>query len=210
MNISAKILIVDDHPAVREGLSLLLEQDRHTLCGEASSRAELVALLSSVGPDIALVDLSLDEESGLVCIPDLLSSGIPVIVYSMHEDLKTVKRALDCGARGFVSKREASVSLLDAIQAVLGGTSYLSPRVAANLESIEGMIDTPTPSPQFSGREIQALTLLGQGATYADIASELDVSIRTVETYFNRMRIKLELDGMKALRKYALRECRPV
>lgn len=209
MSISAKILIVDDHPAVREGLALLLAQDRHTICGEASCRAELVDLLASVGPDIALVDLSLDEESGLVCIPDLLSAGTPAIVYSMHEDAKTVKRALDCGARGFVSKREASVSLLEAIQVVLGGTSYLSPRVVVNLGAEDDEIYTST-SPQFSGRERQALTLLAQGATYADIATELDVSIRTVETYFNRMLIKLELDGMKALRKYALRECGPV
>ena len=210
MGISAGILIVDDHPAVREGLALLLAQDRHTVCGEASCRAELLALLDSVRPALALVDLSLDEESGLVCIPDLLSRKIPVIVYSMHEDAKIVKRALDRGALGFVSKREVSVTLLEAIQAVLGGKLYLGPRVASNLEAEGNLIDAPVEPPQFSERERQILTLLAKGETNADIASKFDVSIRTVETYYSRIQIKLDLNGMKALRKYALREYRPL
>ncbi|MBI9081943.1 MAG: response regulator transcription factor [Pseudodesulfovibrio sp.] len=206
MSVSASIFIVDDHPAVREGLALLLAKDQHTICGEASSRTELMEQLDFLCPNLALIDLSLGEENGLTCISDLLSKNSHVIIYSMHEDAGIVKRALDHGAQGFVSKRESSAILLEAIQTVLGGDLFLSPRVAANLEAG----DAPIQPPQLSGRERQVLTLLAKGETNADIASKFDVSIRTVETYFNRIQTKLDLNGMKDLRKYAHREFRPI
>nr|WP_321513843.1 response regulator transcription factor [uncultured Pseudodesulfovibrio sp.] len=210
MSLSASILIVDDHPAVREGLALLLAKGEHTVCGEAACRTELLAQLDSVCPDLVLVDISLGEESGLDCIEDLVSMNLPGLIYSMHGSSQLVKRALNRGARGFVTKCETSTVLQEAIQTVLGGSIYLSPRVSTNLETDDDIADDSAPHPQFSERERQALTLLAQGETYADIASEFDVSIRTVETYFNRMLIKLELDGMKALRKYAFREYGPI
>ena len=206
MSVSASILTVDDHPAVREGLGLLLAKGQHTVCGEASCRDELLSLLDSVCPDLALVDIALGEESGLDCIQDLLSREISVLVYSMHGNAKIVNRALNRGAHGYVTKCETSVVLLEAIQTVLGGKLYLSPRVAANLEAEDCQVDSPVEPPQFSERERQALALLAKGETYADIASKFDVSVRTVETYFTRMLVKLDLNGMKALRKYALRE----
>lgn len=209
MSVCASIFIVDDHPAVREGLALLLAQDQHTVCGEASCRSELLTQLASTCPDLALVDLSLDKESGLICIPDLRSRKIPTIIYSMHEDAKIVKRALDHGAQGFVSKRETSTALLEAIQAVISGTVFLSPRVAANLEADGNRIDAPVQPPQFSEREREILVLLAKGETNADIASIFNVSIRTVETYYSRIQVKLGLRGMKALRKYALCEYKP-
>ena len=208
MSTSVNILIVDDHPAVREGLALLLAQDQHTVCGEASSRTELLTLLDSLSPDLALVDLSLGKESGLACIPDLLSKESPAIVYSMHEDAKIVKRALEHGAQGFVSKRETSIVLLEAIQTVLDGNQYLSPRIAANYKAEDFLISPQTPP--LSEREREILTLLGKGETNAEIAMKFDVSIRTVETYYSRIQVKLDLNGMKALRKYALREYRPI
>jgi len=210
MSIAANILIVDDHPAVREGLALLLAQDQHTVCGEASCRSELLSLLGSICPDLALVDLSLGEESGLICIPELLSKKCPTIVYSMHEDAGVAKRALNHGAKGFVSKRETSTVLLEAIQTALNGNLYLSPRIAANLEADGNLIDTPVQPPQLSEREREILILLAKGETNADIASTFNVSTRTVETHYSRIQIKLGLKGMKALRKYALCEFRPI
>lgn len=206
MSVPANILIVDDHPAVREGLGLLLAKGQHTVCGEASCRAELMALLDSTTPDIALVDISLGEESGLDCIQDLLSKNISVLVYSMHGNAKIVRRALDRGAQGFVTKCETSAVLLEAIQTVLGGDLYLSPRVATSLEEEGNLIDAPIEPPKFSEREREILTLLAQGEANVDIAAKFDVSIRTVETYFSRIQVKLNLTGMKALRKYAHRE----
>ncbi len=210
MSTSANILIVDDHPAVREGLALLLAKGQHLICGEAACRAELLTLLNSSHPDIALVDLSLDEESGLDCIQDLLSNECPVLIYSMHGNASIVKRALSRGAHGFVTKRETSVVLLEAIQTVLGGEMYLSPCVAESLEAEGDTVDTPVEPPQFSEREREILTLLARGETNADIAAKFDVSVRTVETYYSRIQIKLNLTGMKALRKYAHREYRPL
>lgn len=210
MSVSSSILIVDDHPAVREGLALLLAKGQHTICGEASCRTELMELLDSTSPNLALVDISLGEESGLDCIQDLLSREIAVLVYSMHGNAKIVKRALNRGAQGFVTKCETSTVLLEAIQIVLGGNLYLSPRVAASLEVEGDLVDTPVQPPQLSERERQILTLLARGEANVDIASKFDVSIRTVETYFSRIQIKLDLNGMKALRKYALREYKPI
>ena len=210
MSIAASIVIVDDHPAVREGLGLLLAKGRHTVCGEASCRDELMALLDPVCPSIALVDISLGDESGLDCVQDLLARDIPVLIYSMHGSAKIVKRALNRGVHGFVTKCETSVVLLEAIQTILGGDIYLSPRVTASLEAEGNQIDAPVEPPQFSEREREVLVLLAKGETNAEIASRFDVSIRTVETYFSRIQIKLDLSGMKALRKYALREYRPL
>lgn len=210
MSVAVNILLVDDHPAVREGLALLLAQDRHVVCGEAASRAELLPLLDSTSPDLALVDLSLGDESGLGCLPDLLSRNCPSIVYSMHEDAKVVKRALEHGANGFVSKRETSTVLLEAIQTVLDGELYLAPRIAEKLEADGNLAETLASLPQLSEREREILVLLAKGETNAEIASAFGVSVRTVETYYSRIQIKLDLKGMKALRKYALREYRPI
>jgi len=210
MSITARIVIVDDHPAVREGLGLLLAKGHHTVCGEAACRTELLDVLDPARTDLALLDISLGEESGLDCVQDLLSQKIPVLIYSMHGSAKIVKRALSRGVHGFVTKCETSVVLLEAIQTILGGDTYLSPRVTASLDADGGHVDVPVEPPQFSERERQALALLAKGETYADIASEFDVSIRTVETYFNRMLVKLDLSGMKALRKYAFQEYEPI
>ncbi len=210
MSIPASILIVDDHPAVREGLALLLTKEQHTVCGEASCRADLLDVLDSVCPDLVLIDISLGEESGLDCIEDMISRNIPTLIYSMHGSSKTVKRALNRGAHGFVTKCETLTVLQEAIQTVLDGNLYLSPRVGSNLETECDPIGVQVQHSQFSERERQALTLLARGETYADIASEFEVSVRTVETYFNRMLVKLDLKGMKALRKYALREYGPI
>jgi len=210
MSNGARILIVDDHPAVREGLALLLAQDAHAVCGEASSRTELLALIDSVSPDIALVDLSLGEESGLDCIADLLSRECPALVYSMYEDARVVKRALGHGAQGFVSKRETSSVLLEAVQTILGGGLYLSPRVATILGDDGSLVEAPDQAAELSEREREVLDLLATGETNADIAARFDVSIKTVETYCSRLQIKLGLSGMKELRKYALSEYRPL
>jgi len=210
MSIVARIFIVDDHPAVREGLALLLAQDSHSVCGEASSRTELMGRLDAAAPDLALVDLSLGEESGLDCIADLLARGCPALVYSMYEDARVVKRALGHGAQGFVSKRETSSVLLEAVQTILAGDVYLSPRVAESLGHADSMIDAPEQASDLSERERDILGLLARGETNADIAERFAVSIKTVETYYSRLQVKLGLNGMKELRKYALSEYRPL
>lgn len=191
-----RIFLVDDHPAVLDGLTLLLAQDRHVICGSATTRAEALERIAPSGADLVLVDLALCGESGLDLLPDISALELPVLVYSMHEDQATISRALEKGASGYVTKRETSVELLEAVRRIHAGERHISPRAAASLDTREAQ--------PLSERERQILNLMAQGETNAEIAACLDVSVRTVESYCARIIDKLGLGGMKALRKHAL------
>ncbi len=202
-----RIFLADDHPAVREGLTLRLLQEGFVVCGEAENRATLLETIDASKADIALVDLTLCGENGLDLIDELRARAIPVLVYSMHEDAETVRLALGRGAQGYVAKRETSVELVAGVRRVLAGQPYLSPRVAAALAACP-----PPPAVQagaLSDRERQTLDLLSRGEGNAEIAAALGVSVRTVESYYSRILTKLDLDGMKALRKYAIGRRKP-
>ena len=115
----ARVFLIDDHLAMRSGLSLLLTKSGHVICGEAETRSELLGRLQEADADVALVDLTLGDESGLDLIDDLLAHNVAVIIYSMHEDRKTVERAFVAGASGYVTKREVADVLLTALDQVL-------------------------------------------------------------------------------------------
>jgi DNA-binding NarL/FixJ family response regulator len=200
-----RVFLVDDHPAVRQGLALLLAQNAYIVCGEAENRAELLARIDATGTDVALVDLSLGGESGLDLIGDLRSRDIPVLMYSMHEDCGTIERAFHRGAVGYVTKREVSAVLLEALGEVLAGRRYASPRAARSLASrvIAGGDGSEEP---LSQREEQIITRLGRGESNIEIAGALHIGVRTVETYYARIIGKLGLGGMKELRKYAIQQ----
>lgn len=200
-----RIFLADDHPAVRQGLAMLLTQAGHTICGEAENRAETLERLETSRTDIAVVDLSLGDESGLDLIAELRERGVPVLTYSMHEDSEIIERAFSAGANGYVSKREASEVLLGAAQEVLQGRRFISPRAAQSLATSvlppqNGQGEIP-----LSERETQIMGMLGRGDSNAEIASALTLSVRTVESYFSRIIDKLDMHGMKELRKYAIR-----
>jgi DNA-binding NarL/FixJ family response regulator len=127
------ILLVDDNEAVRQGLALLLGRDGLAVCTQAAAAGEALARLADAVPDLALVDLSLGEEDGLGLIAALAARGIPVLVCSLHEEPDYVKRALEAGARGYLTKREAPRELLRAIEDVLDGWVMVSPRAADTL-----------------------------------------------------------------------------
>jgi len=199
-----RVFLVDDHPAMRNGLSLLLRQVGHTVCGEAGSRAELLERLEGVQASVALVDLSLAEESGLDLIADLTAQGIPILIYSMHEDRGSIERAFGQGARGYVTKREVADVLLEAIEAVAAGRRYASPGV---MESLAGRVLDPEEGAAvaLSQREEQILNRLGGGESSAEIGRALSISAHTVETYYGRMIRKFGFSSMKELRKFAIR-----
>ncbi len=113
--------MIDDHPAVRQGLKLLLEQQGYVVCGEAACCRETVERIAASQPDLAMLDISLGEENGLACIAELRKRGVPVLVYSMHEDADTIARSFAAGANGYVSKREQPDMLLAAVADVLAG-----------------------------------------------------------------------------------------
>ncbi|QEM69566.1 response regulator transcription factor [Geobacter sp. FeAm09] len=199
-----RVFLIDDHPAVRQGLALLLGQKDYAVCGEAGSRAEALEMLDGSPADMALVDLSLGEESGLDLVGDLHARGVAVLIYSMHEDAETIERAFTAGADGYVTKREVSDVLLEAVGDVLAGRRHVSPNAAQSLAN--RVLATPACHREglLSERERQIMTMIGLGDTSTDIATSLAISVRTVETYYARIMEKLDLDGMKALRRHAI------
>ncbi len=201
----ARIFLIDDHPAVRKGLTLLLTQEAHRVCGEADSAARTCELLPGSGAEIAFLDLSLGDESGLDLIPAICGLGIPVLIYSMHEDGDTIQKARGAGALGYVSKREPEELLLVAVTELLAGRAYLSPRIAQALLVSPVAIPLPRQAVLLSEREQQLLTMLGQGDGLQDMAAAFGISVRTVETYCSRIITKLELEGMKELRRFAIK-----
>ena len=201
-----RVCLVDDHPALRQGLALVLEHYGMVVCAEYESARQAMDSLPATAMDLAVVDLSFEQDEGFDLISRLSEHSIPVVVYSMHEDCGHVSRSLACGAGGYVSKREDSKALLLGIAEVYPGRKYLSPRIAA------AMADQPpalSSLPRCSEREIQIISLLGQGLRASEIAGELELSVSTFETYCTRIYDKLELSGMKELRRFAMKNFRP-
>jgi DNA-binding NarL/FixJ family response regulator len=200
---SLQILLVDDHPAVREGLTMLLGPEDIVVCGEAGDRAGALACVKKQSPDLAIVDLSLDGEDGLGLVADLHQRGLPVLVYSMHHDPHHVQGAIAAGALGYVSKREFNDILVRAVREIAAGRRFLSARAAAALaESVTESSAAGTE--KLSPHELQVYELLGQGADTFDIAAALGITNHTVESYYSRILIKLDLNGMHELRRRAI------
>ena len=189
---------------MRNGLCLLLTQSGHVVCGEAGTRAELLAGIDGSGAAVVLLDLSLAQESGLDVIDDLAARGVPTLIYSMHEDGKSIERAFSRGAKGYVAKREVEDVLLEAIAAVAAGQRYASPEVRRSLADRVVAPDVGGEA-ALSQREEQILVGLGRGETSAEMSRALNISFHTVETYYGRLIRKLGLSSMNELRKFAIR-----
>lgn len=201
---SARIFLVDDHPAVRTGLSLLFGQTGHTVVGDAGTVAETLKKLDRAKPDIVLVDLALDNESGFDLLEELHRREIKSVVYSVHCDAETIERAFKAGAKGYVTKRDHTDSLAEAIDGVLANRSYVSARAAQSVAEKFLTVTADKSDAILSDREQTIFEHLQQGKTTAEIALELNISPRTVGSYYARMIEKLKLNGMKSLRRYAL------
>lgn len=199
-----RVFLADDHLAMRKGLSLLLRLEGHEVCGEAENRAEFLGRIDGSRADVALVDLTLGEESGLDLIEDLLARNIPALIYSMHEDRKTIEQSFACGACGYVTKREVEAVLMEALAEVGSGRRFVSPRALRSLANrSHGPVVAETVA--LSPREEQVLVRLGRGETNAEIASALQISDHTVKTYYTRLLDKFGLGGMSELRKFAIK-----
>lgn len=202
----ARIFLVDDHPAVRHGLARLLGDDAYEVCGEKGTLFETLEAIVDSHADLAIVDLSLGEESGFDLIAELSVRVIPVLVYSMHEDAASIDQSLRAGASGYVSKREESDVLCLAVHSLLNGQNYLGPYAA---KAMANRIDSPVnrgDAAQLSEREQQIMEQLAKGCGPSDVADALSISVRTVESYCSRIIDKLALSGMKELRLYAIRD----
>ncbi len=194
---SISVFLVDDHPLVRQGLAVMLEQGGFEVGGEADSIKGTLDHPSLNSVQVVVLDVTLEQASGVNLIPALCHRGIRVLVYSMHEEPAVVRRVLAAGAAGYVTKRETAQSLAEAIRTVAAGGSYISPRAAAALAQNAA-------EPDLSRQQQELYDLLGQGCDAEEIAARLHVSRRTVETYCTRLMDKLGVDGMKELRRRAI------
>ncbi len=205
-----RILLIDDHPLVREGLASLINQQQDMIvCGQAEDSAEAITRIREDRPDVALVDISLKNESGLELVKNLEAEFplVALIVLSMHDEALYAERALRAGARGYVMKRESTKSILTAIRRVLGGDVYVSERVvnamARRMNSRKR--DAASPVEQLSDRELEIFRLLGQGRTTSQIAEDLHLSLKTVQAYCARAKEKFGVNSLSELLRAAIR-----
>ncbi|BCS86852.1 response regulator transcription factor [Pseudodesulfovibrio sediminis] len=199
-----QVLLADDHPAVRQGLTILLESANYTIAREVGSCAEAKLFIETGRFQLAVLDLSMEDGSGIDLLADLSANGIAVLVYSMHEEPETINHALRCGARGYVTKREEPEVVLDGAEAVLDGERFISPRCTQVLTENSGRIEDEVPLFVLSDREKDIFAAMGAGESNIDIAEKMNISPRTVETYMSRIVNKLGVESVPALRKLAI------
>jgi DNA-binding NarL/FixJ family response regulator len=206
-----RIFLVDDHPLVREGLANLInEQNDLIVCGEAEDSAGAIRGIAKTRPDVALVDISLKNESGLELVKNLESQFplVALIVLSMHDEALYAERALRAGARGYVMKRESTKSVLASIRRVLEGGVYVSERVVNSMArrfSASPKKAESSPVERLSDRELEIFRLLGQGRTTAQIAEDLHLSLKTVQAYCARAKEKFGVSSLGELLRAAIR-----
>lgn len=204
-----RILVVDDHPVVRQGIKHLLEQEPDIrICAEAESAGEALQALQKQKPDLAIVDISLKGTDGIELTKWIRAQDkkIPVLILSMHEESLYADRALRAGAHGYLMKAEVADKIVPAVRKVMSGEIYLSEKAGqAILHEVTGRGTKGGESPisQLSDRELEVLRLIGQGRGTREIANLLHLSIKTIETYRANIKDKLGLANATQLVRYA-------
>lgn len=203
-----KVLVVDDHPIVREGLADLINKEEDlVVCGCAEDIPQTLKAIRKAPPDVVTVDISLEGASGLELIKEIKTQfpNLPVLALSMHQEALYAERALRAGAQGYITKHEATKKVIVALREVLGGQLYLNDRMKEKLlynlvggRPSEGGL---SPTKRLTDRELEVFSLLGQGQATRQIAERLCLSVKTVETYRSRIKEKLGLSsGTELLR----------
>ena len=207
MTTTTRVFIVDDHPLVREFLASLIDQQPDlTVCGQADDYRSALTGIASTEPDVAIVDLSLGERTGLDLIRDLKAAhpNVAVLVLSMHDEDLYAQRALRAGARGYLMKREATGNVILAIRRVRRGGMAVSERVSEALAEklVRGAAaEAGSPVEALSDRELEVFRLVGEGRTTRQIADALHLSFKTVQAYYARIKTKLgAVNGVEMLR----------
>jgi DNA-binding NarL/FixJ family response regulator len=206
----AKVLLVDDHPTVREGIAALIARQRDMqVCGQAAGIEEALQLLERYSPDLAVVDLSLKDGHGLDLAKQITSrnTDTKVLVHSMYDEALYGERALQSGACGYVNKQEDPDKLLGAIRDVLNGRVYFSAAVL-NRMAARSTGGNPTPVggsvETLTDRELQVFELIGAGLTTRAIASRLELSMHTIDTHREKIKAKLQLKNAVELTRHAV------
>jgi DNA-binding NarL/FixJ family response regulator len=201
---------VEDHPIVREGVGRLIEKEPDmTICGEAENGTEALTRIERVRPDVVLVDLSLENSSGLDLIQDLRLRWpkMPVLVLSMYDEMYYAERVLRAGAMGYVMKQEAPRKIIQAIRTVLTGKLFVSEKVSDKMLQVianpAGDVLT-SPLDRLSNREIQVFQIIGEGLSNQEVADTLMLSVKTVESHIERIKDKLDIRSGRELHQRAI------
>jgi DNA-binding NarL/FixJ family response regulator len=205
-----RILIVDDHPTFRQGLSFLIGEDpEFVVCGEADSAAHAIAAFGTLEPDIVVLDVAMPGMNGIELIKMILAQApdLPILVVSMHDETLYALRALKAGARGYVMKGEATSSILAALRKVAAGKTYVSPTfgellIFKAIQSLDEGLGSPVDS--LSDRELEVFEKLGKGMSTRAIAEDLHLSPKTVETHRAHIKEKLDFKDGTAMVRFAI------
>jgi DNA-binding NarL/FixJ family response regulator len=206
-----KVFVVDDHPIVREGLAQMINRESDlAVCGEAEEMHGALQMIDALRPDILIVDISLNGPDGLDLVKNIRTRdpSLPVLILSMHDESIYAERALRAGANGYIMKQEATEKVLVALRRILSREIYVSSRVASKLlqQFVSGSSSAAMHSPvdDLSDRELEVLRLMGDGHATRQIADELHLSIKTVESYQAHLKEKLSLKNLRELVQYAV------
>ena len=208
--IKRRVFIVDDHPIVRQGLAPLINREPDlAVCGDAEDAGSALRRIEEIKPDLAVVDISLNGPDGL----DLLKSirthdaNLPVLILSMLDESLYAERALHAGANGYIMKQEATERLLVAIRRILAGEIYLSERMSNRMLhrfAAGGPVGSQSPIAELTDRELEVFRLIGEGRGTRQIAEELHISVKTVESYQAHIKEKLSLKNARELVQRAI------
>jgi len=209
-----KVLLVDDHPITRQGMKALVNQQPNLdVCGEADNAAYAIELVGRLQPDLAIVDIALKTTNGIELTKNIKvhAPNLPVLIVSMHDEGLYAERALRAGAMGYLMKQEASEKIIAAIQRLLQGEIYLSDKIKEKMlhrfvnKKGEGMvfsIDT------LSDREMEVFQLIGNGYSTRQIAQKLNLSSKTIDSYREHLKLKLNLESGAELVRHAIQWAR--
>ena len=206
-----KFIIVDDHPIFRHGLATLIQTNEdYCVIAEASDIDSVLTLLKNDCPDIIIVDISLKNQNGLELVKLLKERhpGLPALVVSMHDEIIYAERAVEAGALGYVMKQAPPEVILEAISTVLSGRIYLSETVQNRI--LDARFNQSQSSPysaieNLSSREFEILQYIGQGFGASETAEILNLSVKTIHTYRDHLKQKLQIENSQALRRFAIK-----
>lgn len=204
-----RIFILDDHPIVRQGIGEMINDESDmTVCGESDNYQEAMGVVESLKPDVILVDISLSGSSGLEFLKSLKIQypDCKALILSMHDETLYAERALREGARGYIMKQEATEKIMDAIRHVMKGQIYLSDHMMERIleKKYGGISADASPIEALSDRELEVFRMIGEGISTSLIAKQLHRSVKTIETYRARIKVKLNLKNNMELIRLAM------
>jgi len=204
------VFVVDDHPIVRQGLALLINQEPDlAVCGAAEEMQSALAAINAVRPDILIVDISLNGPDGLELLKTIRITmpRLPVLILSMHDESLYAERALRAGANGYIMKQEATEKVLVALRRILSGEIYVSDRIASSMmrHYVRGAnLSEHSSISELTDRELEVFRLIGEGHGTRQIAEALHLSVKTVESYQAHIKEKLSLRSARELVQHAV------